>query len=146
MMMIPEKGQNCHSRDLKWRRSILLGAFFCGISLVVNVAATIVASRSHMDTDGYRRTLFRGDCTKARRLNNVVHLGINLLSTILLASSNYAMRCLSAPTRTELDRAHANSKWLDIGILSFRNLARIRTVRVLFWVPLAISSLSLHLV
>jgi hypothetical protein len=69
-----------------------------------------------------------------------------LLSTILLASSNYAMQCLSAPTRTELDQAHTKTQWLDIGILSFRNLTQIKTVRMLFWLLLGVSSLPLHLV
>jgi hypothetical protein len=143
---VPEKEQNRYSRGLKWRRTILLGALFCGVSLAINIASAIVASRSVMDTDGDRKALFRGDCTRARKLNILIHLGINLLSTILLASSNYAMQCLSAPTRTELDKAHAKSKWLDIGILSFRNLAQIKTVRMLFWLLLGVSSLCLHLV
>src|ERR1700753_3279693 len=138
-----EKNQQSHC--LKWRRTILLGALFCSISLIINIVGAIVASRSVIYNDGDRKTLFRGDCARARKLNILIHLGINLLSTILLASSNYAMQCLSAPTREELDIAHAKSKWLDIGILSFRNLASIGRVRVLFWVLLAISSLPLHL-
>jgi len=137
--------QKRRSLGLKWRRSVLLGALFCAISLALNVTAATLFSKSELDFDGYRRTVFQGDCAHARRLNILIHLGINLLSTILLASSNYAMQCLSAPTRLELDRAHAKSKWLDIGILSFRNLVRIGRVRVLFWFLLAISSLPLHL-
>jgi hypothetical protein len=135
-----------YSHGLKWRKSILLGALLCGISLAVNIAGVVVASRSAKFTDGDRKTLFRGDCSKTRRLNQWIHLGLNLLSTLLLASSNYAMQCLSAPTRTELNMAHAKRKWLDIGILSFRNLAQIKTGRMLFWLLLVISSLPLHLV
>jgi hypothetical protein len=144
--LLQEHSRNPAKRIAKWRISILLGAFFCALSLTINVVITILAMRSPMDTDGYRRTLFQGDCDKTRRLNVVIHLVINLLSTVILASSNYAMQCLSAPTRTELDRAHEKSKWLDIGVLSFRNLAEIGRAKVIFWTLLAISSLTLHLV
>jgi hypothetical protein len=146
LSMVPEKIQNQHQRGTKWRRSILLGALCCLVSLIINIVVAILASRSPMDTDGNRRTLFQGDCTHARRLNTSIHLAINLLGTVLLASSNYAMQCLSAPTRTELDKAHAKTIWLDIGIPSFRNLARIGRFRLIGWVVLAISSLPLHLV
>jgi hypothetical protein len=142
----PEKEPNRYSLGLKWRRTILLGALFCSISLVINIAGAVVASRLTGDIDGDRKTLFRGDCVKVRRVNLFIHLGINLLSTVVLASSNYAMQCLSAPTRTELDKAHAKSEWLDIGIPSFRNLTQIKTVRMVFWLLLGFSSLSLHLV
>jgi hypothetical protein len=165
---LPEKKQNPHPLGLKWRRSILLGAFFCSVSLAVNIAAVILTGKSRLDPDlnerhtfygagrhagydgssgdEYRSTLFQGGCEKAQKINTLAHIGINLLSTIILASSNYAMQCLSAPTRTELDRAHARTMWLDIGILSFRNLSRIGSVRVVFWLLLAISSIPLHLV
>ena len=96
--------------------------------------------------NGGRRSIFQGDCGQARRLDTYIHLGINLLGTILFASSNYAMQCLSAPTRMEVDVAHTERKWLDIGVLSFRNLARIGPGRVLVWILLVISSLPLHLV
>jgi hypothetical protein len=143
---VAEKQTNRQSRGLKWRTTILLGALFCGISLTLNIAGAVVASRSVLETDGDRKILFRGDCNHSRRLNVLIHLGINLLSTILLASSNYTMQCLSAPTRTELDIAHVKRIWLDIGILGFQNLAQIKKVRLLSWLLLGISSLPLHLV
>ena len=44
-----------------------------------------------------------------------------------------------------MDKAHENNTWLDIGIQSFRNLMKIRKVRVVLWVLLAVSSIPLHL-
>ena len=55
------------------------------------------------------------------------------------------MQRLSAPTRTEINEAHAKRKYLDIGIPSFRNLGRIGHFRTLLWMVLACSSLPLHL-
>jgi hypothetical protein len=140
-----EKSTNLNSHGRKWRRSIRLGAMFCGISLAINIAVTIFSYSSKVDSGGSRRILYHGDCKYARKLNTMIHLGINLISTILLASSNYAMQCLSAPTRREVDKAHACRIWLDIGIPSFRNLARISQMRAFLWLLLALSSLPLHL-
>lgn len=73
------------------------------------------------------------------------HLVINILSTLLLGASNYSMQCLSSPTRSEVDKAHGQGIWLDIGVPSIRNLRRLSVSRIVLWWLLAISSLPLHL-
>ena len=55
------------------------------------------------------------------------------------------MQCLTAPTRTDIDEAHAKGRRLDIGILSVRNLGSIGVKRVLLWSLLGLSSVPLHL-
>ena len=84
-------------------------------------------------------------------------------STILLASSNFGMvrRCflscvgdrhansidqqvLVAPTRKDIDRAHEQRRWLDIGVPSIGNLFRVSFHRTLLWFCLSLSSLPLH--
>lgn len=55
------------------------------------------------------------------------------------------MQCLSAPTRKEVDEAHAKGKWLDIGVPSVRNLTSIPKLRLGMWVGLGLTSLPLHL-
>lgn len=55
------------------------------------------------------------------------------------------MQCLSAPTREEVDEAHAKGKWLDIGVSSVRNLTSIPKSRLGMWVGLGLTSLPLHL-
>lgn len=55
------------------------------------------------------------------------------------------MQCLSAPTRKEVDEAHAQGKWLDIGVPSVRNLTNIAKPRVAMWLGLGLTSLPLHL-
>jgi hypothetical protein len=98
-------------------------------------------------TSGAKGVLVDGDCDRVKRLNIGLHLGINILSTILLAGSNYTMQCLSAPTRSEIDSAHNRkpSVYLDIGVPGIRNLGYISRRRVILWVALGLSSLPLHL-
>lgn len=73
-----------------------------------------------------------------------LHLLINSLSSLLLSASNYTMQCLSSPTRGEVDRAHARGDWLDIGVVSVRNLWPIDWRRTVLWWRLAPSSVPIH--
>jgi hypothetical protein len=75
----------------------------------------------------------------------LIHLLINILSSLLLAASNYAMQCLSAPTRRDIEKHHSKGWWLDIGVPSFHNLRVIPWNRSVPWYLLMISSLPLHL-
>ena len=122
--------------------------FCCAITgimvILINLCFTIWAVAT-FGVDGGFGTLQRGNCDRTRKLNFWIHLGINILSTLLLGCSNYSMQCLSSPTRKEIDKAHARHAWLDVGIPSFRNLRRLSKCRVALWWLLAISSIPLHL-
>ncbi|KAK6223615.1 hypothetical protein QIS74_03559 [Colletotrichum tabaci] len=78
-------------------------------------------------------------------LHTAIHVVINNLSTVLLAGSNYCMQCAIAPTRSEIDRAHARRKWLDIGVPSIRNFGKIKLEKKALWLLLSLSSFPLHL-
>ena len=123
-----------------WRFGVINCAVAASIVFLINLIATITWA-SDVDSG----VLFKGNCDRARKLNSVLHIIINVLSTILLSSSNYVMQCLSAPTRKEVDAAHSQTRWLDIGVLSVRNLYRISKKHVFLWSALALSSLPLHL-
>jgi len=56
------------------------------------------------------------------------------------------MQLLSAPTRKNVDRAHSQGIWLDIGIPSLRNLRFSSWLKRSLWFLLALSSIPLHLV
>ena len=90
-------------------------------------------------------TIYVGNCDVAQRLDLWLHLAINILSALLLGSSNYCMQFLVAPSREEIDKAHQQQKWLDIGVPSVRNLKYISKRRVIAWVVLGISSTVLSL-
>jgi hypothetical protein len=85
-------------------------------------------------------------CAQAKTINTGVHVLINVLSTILLAGSNYCMQCLSAPTREQIDEAHRQSRWVDVGVPSIRNLFYTASRgNLILWLLLCFSSLPLHL-
>ena len=114
------------------------------VVLVINLIFTIWAvSRSGVQNG--LGTLHDGSCKRTATLTFWIHLAINVLSTLLLGASNYSMQCLSSPTRNEIDKAHCQGIWLDIGVPSVRNLRRLSTIRIILWWLLAISSIPLHL-
>ena len=118
------KPTRSHSRAYSgWRFGVVSCACSAFFVFTINLSGTIWAIRSKGQEDG-RGTLFAGNCTKVRELNVGVHLLINVLSTILLSASNYCMQCLSAPTRIEVNKAHAKRQWL--GKLSPPFLLRCR--------------------
>lgn len=129
-----------------WRGGALLsliGTVFVGL---FNLAITIwVWKHPRNEIEGSIGTLYEGSCAKTRNLNVWIHLLINILSTLLLAASNYCMQVLSAPSRKELAQAHAQRYWLQIGVPSFRNLRRIGRDRTILWMLLLLSSMPLHL-
>jgi hypothetical protein len=134
------------SKPKRWRSGWRFGTVNCAASasvvFLINLVVTIWGSTHNKSNDS---VLYEGDCDRVDRLNTGLHLLINLLSTLLLSSSNYCMQCLSAPTRKEVNQAHAKRMWLDIGVPSIHNLRRISKTRALLWFLLGISSLPLHL-
>jgi hypothetical protein len=123
-----------------WRFGALHFAAWAVVVFLINLVITIWGS-----TAREQGILMEGDCDRVEFWNNGLHVVINILSTILLSGSNYCMQCLSAPTREEVDKAHANKRWLDIGIPSLRNVKHLGKRRITLWILLALTSLPLHL-
>lgn len=90
--------------------------------------------------------LFKGDCDLSSRYNTWLHLVINAISSGVLASSNFFMQVMVAPTREDIDKAHARSRWVEIGVQSWRNLLYVPKRNALYWALFAISSVPLHLI
>jgi hypothetical protein len=126
-----------------WRVGAMLSALIASLSLLLNLGVGIWALRTICFRPIFE--VFRGDCGNVEKINTLVHLGINVISTALLSGSNYCMQCLSAPTRKDVDRAHAKGMWLDIGVPSIRNLQSISKKKVSLWWCLGLSSVPLHL-
>ena len=124
------------------------GILCCAVAsaavMVMNLTLSIWASRRYGLQEGLG-TIQEGSCGEIKNLATLIHLGINMLSTLLLGASNYTMQCLSFPTRKDIDRAHGKNVWLNIGTPSIRNLRRISRFRMLLWFLVAISSVPLHL-
>ena len=129
-----------------WHTGVLVCAATVVVVLLINVALTIyVATNPEYKMERGTGTLYSGSCAKAKTIGLWLHLGINVLSTLLLSGSNYTQQCLAAPTRSEIDAAHARRQWMDIGVPSIRNLFRIKAERTLLWIAIGVTSVPLHL-
>lgn len=128
-----------------WRMGLALCAATACTVLMINSILAIWALSKYGFNKGGIGTIQEGNCKTTRRLSLWLHLVINVLSTLLLGASNYCMQCLASPTRDELDRAHRQNTWLDVGVPSVRNLTRISRYRIVLWWLLIISGLPIHL-
>ncbi|QPC76909.1 hypothetical protein HYE68_007661 [Fusarium pseudograminearum] len=140
--------ENTKTMD-NWKVSLISGSCACTAVFIVNLGFTIWSSVSlkdiHDSTKTSRRIMYEGSCSTTRNMSLVIHLVINVFGSVLLSASNYGMQCLSTPTRADVDRAHAQGKWVDIGIPSFRNLSKVSARRAVLWWLLVLSSVPLHL-
>src|SRR5262249_7528083 len=80
----------------KWRSIVLLGAATSSIVLIINLGFTISVTSNH-SVQNWIGTIYSGDCTTTKNRSVFLHLVINILSTILLSSSNYCMVRFLAP-------------------------------------------------
>ena len=130
-----------------WRFGVAVSAWVAFLCLMLNLLFTVSASikfrKSMVDGVG---TAYEGSCDVVDTWATWVHILINALSSILLSASNYTMQCLSSPTRKEIDRAHSKGDWVDIGVVSVRNIfGRISRRRTGLWFLLSLSSIPIHL-
>lgn len=127
-----------------WRGGVVLAISATSFVLLLNIIFAIIAGAAHHSEPGLT-TIYRGDCETFESTYKGLKVLVNVFSTVLLGASNYCMQRLVAPTRSELDTAHAKRMYLDIGKPSVRNLLAIHWVRIVLWFLLALSSLPLHL-
>lgn len=104
-----------------WRGGCLFEAFSTALILVINLSFTIWCV-VHTGSGMSITTILVADCSSVNRANTILHYVINALGTLLMGASNYSMQCLSSPTRKEIDDAHTRGTYIDIGMVSFRNL------------------------
>jgi hypothetical protein len=116
---------------------VLLGCCMSFFVLCCNIALIAIGanSKTGYDDEGLS-TIIEGDEDRASRWNTALHVLINALSTT---------QVLNAPTREDLDVAHAKEEWLDIGRLSNRNLRAIPPSRTMLCLVLVLSSTPLHM-
>ncbi|KAI1074771.1 hypothetical protein F5B20DRAFT_426034 [Whalleya microplaca] len=129
-----------------WRTAAIWNIIGISVLLLLLIGFLIAAV---IGTNDIRQTflLYTGDCKSggATRTNFALHLLLNVLSTAILASSNFFMQVLNAPTRKEVDLVHAKGHWVDIGIPSLRNIFRVSRFKSVAWTILFLSSVPIHL-
>lgn len=150
------------SRWSGWRFTVASGSLASVVVLICNIAL-LGWSYNFPRSNTNNILLYQGDCGEMKRIDTLSHLLINVLSTILLAASNYAMQVLVAPTRANVDKAHPLGKYvfcpphgiydqelmasrvLDIGISGFGNWRFMGWNRRICWLSLTLSTIPLHL-
>lgn len=129
-----------------WRTAALVNTILMAIVSLLMTAFSVVAL---VKAGGFNRPLvfFTGACgaTGASGLNVGLHIFVNILSTTILASSNMFMQVLNAPSREEVDKCHARGLWLEIGVLSWRNIVRVSPFKTIAWLGFFLSSIPIHL-
>ncbi|KAJ5969588.1 hypothetical protein N7501_005836 [Penicillium viridicatum] len=127
------------------RHCATAGACILAINLILTIIAAGIATRHGNSAWGISVVIYQGDCGIVKRWSLALHLIINILSTLILAASNYCMQTLVAPTREEVDAAHARGEWLDIGGASIKNLLAIGRDRLGLWIILMLTASPFHL-
>jgi hypothetical protein len=156
MVIIIRNFQDKKSKPSLWRRfrqwwtrrqTTLLGCCISAllITLINTVGAIYLHSRSRREIGYLDDHFFFGNCKTASRLSSLLHAIINILSTGILGCSNLCLQLLLAPTRGEVNKAHRNMDWLDIGVPSTRNFRKVPFSRRAVWLLLTLTSIPLHL-
>jgi hypothetical protein len=134
--------QNWHS---DWRLGLLIGCAASGLVLIINITILLFGVFRYGGFQNGIGTLAQGQSASISHFSTAYHVLINTASTILLTSSNYCMQVLCSPTREEVDQAHRQIQWLNLGVSSPHNLRFVSVRRIfLFW-TLGLSSVPLHL-
>jgi len=128
-----------------WRFGALSSCLLTGICLCINIIFTIYVTRKYPPEANGIGVFATRTCKEVLSATTKIHLGINVLATMLVAASNYNMQCMTAPSRRDIDLAHEQGKWLDIGIQSVRNLRYVPRWKAALWLALLLSTLPLHL-
>ncbi|KAL5000903.1 hypothetical protein BDV10DRAFT_182788 [Aspergillus recurvatus] len=117
------------------------------INILLTITAAILAYAQHDAASFASAAIYEGSCTVSKHWTNGLHFLINVLSTVMLAASNYCMQCLASPSRAEVDDAHRRRGWLSIGVPNITNLILFgQGTRRLLGLLLLLTSLPIHLI
>ncbi|KAI3319223.1 hypothetical protein HD806DRAFT_525813 [Xylariaceae sp. AK1471] len=128
-----------------WQRTGAINVaclFFLGVLLLVIFIVSIARPGASLDS---ATVIYRMNCNNAAHINLIFHLLINLVSTGIFASANFFMQIITSPSRAEIDKAHSQLRFLDVGIPSPRNLEFLPTRKRIAWGVLLLSSIPIHL-
>lgn len=64
--------------------------------------------------------LCHGRCEVTKRWSTMISVILNVIATLTIGSSYYIMQCLSAPTGSEMRKAHKNGRSLQIGVITLQ--------------------------
>ncbi|KAK1148791.1 hypothetical protein N8T08_008676 [Aspergillus melleus] len=117
-----------------------------GINIILTIIAFSIGYSKYSPSGFVTVPLYIGSCTLSKNWSIGLHLLINALGTAMLAASNYCAQYLAAPTREDVDQAHSQGSWMDIGIPSLRNIRKMKWQNKVLWIVLMVTSLPNHLI
>lgn len=130
-----------------WRKAAIVNIGLLSTALLVLIGVFAVAVSKTNGNFRQSWTFYTTVCRdrSTSQIDTILHLLINILSTIVLASSNFFMQVLNAPSRQEVDSAHARGIWLDIGVPSWRNAFYLTKFKLAAWISLLLTSIPIHM-
>lgn len=128
-----------------WRAGLLRAFLASVLALIANICVFAWLLRRNNPEEG-TGTIHSATCGEVSTMETGIKVALNVVSTLILGASTYAMQGTTAPTRSEADTAHKKGKWLEIGTQSWRNLSYVSRRHAIIWTVLALTSLPLHLV
>ncbi|TEA13991.1 hypothetical protein C8034_v006914 [Colletotrichum sidae] len=128
-----------------WRAGIALNMGIGFLILIIAIVCLVLALVVVGMIRGESR-LFDGSCGKANEIKIGLFVAINIIAVALLATANYVFQVLSSPTRTELEMAHEEHRWLHIGVPSLRNLRFISSPRVVLTVVIMLAAVGTQVI
>ena len=141
-----EDGQSAsQTRPISSYRVFLVARIIAiAIIFFFNIIWLVRAKVQHGTTHGFG-TVDRGACDTIENLNSRMHVVINVLSTVLLASTTTFMILAYSPTRSEIDTAHRKQQHLTVGSIGVRNLSHISGKRAAIYIILLLALAPVHL-
>lgn len=141
-------GDSDHNRG--WIKGVRLCAWGLSAVLCINIILTTIAAilaYARNNAQGFiSAPVYQGKCSLSKHWATGLQLLINILSTAMLAASNYCMQCLVAPSRKDIDNAHRERTWINIGIPDITGfLFTVKGRRKWLGIILLLSSLPIHL-
>ena len=133
-----------------WKLGIALSAVALILCLIVELAMLIIAlradaKRTSTGTTQYDGVMIEGSCETVRRYTTLLSLPINIIATLLIGISNYAMQILSAPSEREVRTAHAKQRSLQLGTTSPANMRFLDGRKTMMWLMMGLTSIPVHL-
>ena len=128
-----------------WKATVLCGLGVTLFALIINVVVLVWASKKPSDSITSNPMLYQGSCSRTQTMSTWLNIGINIISTLLLACSNHTIQYISAPTRDIINKVHAEGRWLDIGISSFSNWKAMGRWSKLVCIVIAVTTLPFNL-
>ena len=127
----------------RWR----FGAIVCTVLTTVVLCLDLsfaIWTLLNRGIEGGKHVIYEGKCASVSSRMNYIQIFVTILSNLLHGASNYCMQILSAPTRAQIDAAHAKGMWLDIGRNSVRNVYFMSRKKKVLWMLLGASSVPLQ--